>query len=196
MEAMTRKRKLFTSIAVVTMVAALGAFATYAAFSATTSNTGNQIQSGTVDLNDTDGGTGKLSYLIGDQLPNASSQKCIRINYTGTLAATVKLYRSAVNAAANGRYTLQVERGTDTSAPDSTMSCADFNPTADVFASADLDTLGDTYAGGVDVKGSAFATGNFVDLRFTTTVKDGVVNGNKTNNDTGSFDYTFEARNN
>lgn len=197
MQTMARKRKLLLTCGTVSLVAAVGVFGTYASFSATTANTGNQIQSGTVDLSDTDGTTGKLSYLIGDQLPNASQVKCIRITYSGSLSATIKLYRSAINSAANGKYSLKVERGTKTTAPDSTMSCGtDFTPAADVFATADLDTLGTTYAGGLDIKGSAFATGNTIDLRFTTTVKDGVVNGNKTANDTGSFDYTFEARNN
>jgi hypothetical protein len=190
----SKKRKVFLSVAIVTLVAGLGIFTTYAAFSATTDNTGNRLQAGSVDLNDTDGGTGKLSLISGGT-GNQSQQKCIRITYSGSLAATIKLYRSAIAAAANGRYRLHVERGTKTTAPDSTMACGDFSATADVFASADLDTLGTTYdTGSVDIKGSSFSTGNFVDLRFTTTVKDGTLNGNKTDNDTNTFDYVFEAR--
>lgn len=195
MKSMSRKRKILSTLGVVGLVAGLG---TFAAFSATTANTGNQITSGTVAVSDSDGGTGKLSLMTGDQLPLASQSKCIRISYTGSLASTIKLYRGTLNAASNGKYSLLVEKATTgtLTAPAADMNCTGVTAWGSVFATADLNTLGTTYAAGTDIKGSAFASGNTLDLRFTTTVKDGVVGGNTASNDTGLFDYTFEARNN
>ncbi|MDQ3871135.1 MAG: SipW-dependent-type signal peptide-containing protein [Chloroflexota bacterium] len=195
METTSKKRKVLATLGVIALVAGLG---TFAAFSATTSNTGNQITSGTVALNDSDGGTGKLSFIAGGT-PGQVTTKCIRVTYTGSLAATVKLYRTgAIAAGANGKYSVAVERastGTLT-APAADMNCTGPTAWASVLATTDLDLTPTTYAAGPDIKGSPFATSNAVDLRFTTTVKDGTVNGNTADNDTGTFEYTFEARSN
>jgi predicted ribosomally synthesized peptide with SipW-like signal peptide len=196
MESTSRSRKMLLTLGVVGILGVLAVFGTFAAFTATTSNADNQITSGTVSLSDTDGGTGKL-YFITDGAPNAQSQKCIRVTYGGTLGATVKLYRGAINASTGDKYTLRIERGTKTTAPDSTMSCgADFTAAADVY-NGDLGGLGTDYAGGVDAKGSAWSTGNSVDYRFTVKVKDdATANAHTTNNDTGAHAITWEARNN
>jgi predicted ribosomally synthesized peptide with SipW-like signal peptide len=195
MNGISKKRKIAMTLVTVAFIAGLG---TFAAFTATTTNPGNQITSGTVSLNDTDGGTGKLSTIL-DGGGTQTTQKCIRVTYTGSLGATIKLYRTgAINSGANGKFTVAVDRastGTLTS-PGSDMNCTGPTAWAPVLATTDVDATATTYAGGSDVKGSAFAQNNSVDLRFTTTVKDGVLNGNTTSNDTGLFDWTFEARNN
>jgi hypothetical protein len=156
------------------LVAGLG---TFAAFSATTSNTGNQI--------------------IAAGTPGQVTEKCIRVNYTGSLAATVKLYRTgAIAAGANGKYSVAVDRastGTITT-PGSDMNCTGPTAWASVLATTDVNATTTTYGTGTDIKGSPFANGSSVDLRFTTTVKDGTVNGNTADNDTGAFEYTFEAQ--
>ena len=41
---------------------------------------------------------------------------------------------------------------------------------------------------------ATWTSGNTQDYRFTVTVKDGVLNGNTTSNDTGLFDFVWEAR--
>jgi predicted ribosomally synthesized peptide with SipW-like signal peptide len=195
MKTPSKKRKVLATVGVLALVAGLG---TFAAFSATTSNTGNQITSGTVALNDTDGGTGKLSFIAAGT-PGQVTTKCIRITYTGSLAATVKLYRTgAIAAGANGKYSLSVDRATTgtLTAPAADMNCTGPTVWTSVLATTDVDATATTYAGGTDIKGSAWATNNSVDLRFTTTVKDGAVNGNTAINDTGLFDYTFEAQSN
>ncbi len=197
METMSRGRKLFLTVSVVALVSGMTVFGTFAAFSASTTNVGNQITSGTVVITDSDGGTGKLALFTGDNAPLATQSKCIRVTYSGTLTASaVKLYRSSINAGSNGDYTLHVERGSGLSAPAADMNCTDFVAATDAFASADLDTLGTTYGTGVDGKAAAatWSAGNTVDYRFTVTVKDGTLNGNTTSNDTGLFDFTWEAR--
>jgi hypothetical protein len=198
METMSRGRKLFLTVSVVALVSGMTVFGTFAAFSASTTNVGNQITSGTVVITDSDGGTGKLALFTGDNTPLASQSKCIRVTYSGTLtAAAVKLYRSSINAGSNGDYTLRVERGgSSLTGPAADMNCTGFTPVDDAFAVADLDTLGTTYGTGVDGKAAAATWSNpsSVDYRFTVTVKDGALNGNTTSNDTGLFDFTWEAR--
>ena len=69
------------------------------------------IEAGTVAIGDSDAGTGKL-YNALNQKPgsgNGPAAACIRVTYSGSLASSVKLYRSAV---ANGsQFHLKVERG-------------------------------------------------------------------------------------
>ena len=197
METMTKRRKLFITMSVLALVGGLSVIGTFAAFSATTSNVGNQVTSGTVNIGDTDGGTGKLALFTGANAPLATQSKCIRVTYSGTLtAAAVKLYSSGINAAANGRYSLRIERGSGLAAPAADMNCTGFTTGTDAFPTADLNTLGTSYGTGVDGKasGATWAANDAVDYRFTVTVKDGVVNGNTTSNDTGLFDFTWEAR--
>lgn len=197
MQTMTTRRKLFLTASVLALFSGLTVLGTFAAFSATTTNVGNQVNSGTVIISDTDGGTGKLALFTGANGPLATQSKCIRVTYSGSLTASgVKLYTSGVNAAANGRYSLRIERGSGLTAPAANMNCTGFVSGTDAFATADLDTLGTSYATGVDGKAGAatWAASDSVDYRFTVTVKDGVPNGNVTTNDTGLFDFTWEAR--
>lgn len=197
MHTMTKRRKLFLTASVLALFSGLTVLGTFAAFSATTTNVGNQVNSGTVIISDTDGGTGKLALFTGANGPLATQSKCIRVTYSGSLTASaVKLYTSGVNAAANGRYSLRIERGSGLTAPAANMNCTGFVSGTDAFATADLDTLGTSYATGVDGKagGATWAASDSVDYRFTVTVKDGVPNGNVTTNDTGLFDFTWEAR--
>ena len=198
MQTMTRSRKLFLTFSVLALISGLTVLGTFAAFSATTSNTGNQITSGTVVITDSDGGTGKLALFTGNNAPlSSSTPKCIRVTYSGNLtAAAVKLYRTSINAAANGKYQLLIERGSGLSGPAADMNCTGFNASSNAYATADLDGLGTTYGTGVDGKAAAatWAATDTVDYRFTVTVKDGVVVGNTTSNDTGTFDFVWEAR--
>ncbi len=71
----------------------------YAAFTATTSNSGNAFQTGTVSFNTNEPGT--ALFTTSDKLrPGATADhvRCIRVRYTGNIAATVKVYGSTVSA--------------------------------------------------------------------------------------------------
>ena len=60
-----------------------------------------------------------------NQAPGNATAKCARISYTGSLAASVKLYVSS--GITNGTfYNLKVERGWGMTTLDGTMSCAGF----------------------------------------------------------------------
>jgi len=99
------RRTVFVSLAVTGAVAVLAALGTFAALTATTTNSGNQISSGTVKID---------QHAESTSLYNASNKKsgedttgCVRVTYSGSLPAAVKLYSTA--AITNGSaYNLKV----------------------------------------------------------------------------------------
>jgi hypothetical protein len=198
----SRKRKLFVTFAVAVM-AGLGVFVTSAAFTATTENSGDRIEAGSVAIGDSDAGTGVL-YNALDQKPgagNGPTAKCIRVTYSGSLASSVSLYRSAVTNGADFR--LKIERahsghGTPLTSPAADMNCTGFVGGSTAFDDT-LDQLGTSYATGVAGKdaGAAWATGGSVDYKFTIyTVDDTTANAHTSKHDSGTHSFTWEARNN
>src|SRR3954452_22000913 len=166
-----RKRKILLTIAVLVVLAGLIAVGSFAAFTATTTNTGNNISSGTVAISQHSGAT--TLYNITNQKPGQSTQKCIRVTYTGSLPSSVELYVSS--GITNGTlYNIQVERGTGLTTLDGTMSCAGFSATSTAFTAGALGTFPTAYATGVDGKPAAAAwnTNDSVDYRFTITQND------------------------
>jgi hypothetical protein len=194
-----RKLRIFITIAVLAVMAGVAVFATSAAFTATSSNPGNLIEAGTVSIGDSDAGTGKL-YNALSQRPgagNGPAAACIRVTYSGSLASSVKLYRSAVTS--GDKFHLTVERGgTSLTAPGSDMNCNGFSASSTAFDNT-LDQFPATYAAGVDGKagGAAWSSGQSVDYRFTIyPVDDSTPNAHTTAVDTGSHSFTWEAQNN
>ena len=191
------RRRIFTTAAVLALMAGVAVFTTSAAFTATTANPGNTIEAGTVSIGDSDAGTGKLYDALA-QAPNAGpAARCIRVSYSGSLASTVKLYRSAVT---NGdKFNLTVERGGNSlTSPGSDMNCTGFVAASTAFNNT-LDQFPTTYAAGVDGKaaGAAWTSGQSVDYRFTVTVVDDPTPNARTSAvDTGAHSFTWEARNN
>ncbi len=193
-----RKRRIFTTVAVLALMAGVAVFSTSAAFTATSSNSGNRIEAGTVAIGDSDAGTGNL-YNALDQKPgsgNGPTAACIRVSYSGSLASAVKLYSSSIS---NGsQFWLKVERGSGLSNLGAGMSCAGFSSSSTPF-DAGLDTFPSTYAGGIDGKaaGAAWGTNDTVDYRFTIyTVDDATPNAHTSAMDSGAHSFTWEAQNN
>ena len=90
----------------------------------------------------------------------------MRVSYTGSLAASVKLYVSA--GITNGTsFNLRVERGSGITAPAANMNCTGFTATSTAYDGA-LGSFGTTYAAGVDGKAAAaaWAPTDTVDYRF------------------------------
>ena len=195
MNGMTTRRKLLLTLGVIAVMG-VAVFGTFAAFTATSANSGNEIASGTVKIDD-DSGTSTSLYDVADVAPGASTSACIRIKYNGSLASSVKLYLSS--AVTNGSsFTLQVERGSGLSTIDGTRSCAGFSASSTAY-NGDLGDLGATYAAGVDGKaaGAAWSQGHSVDYRFTVTAKDdSTPNAHTTAVTSGAHAFTWEARNN
>ena len=192
----TRRRKVLLTISVLCVLVGLIALGSFAAFTATTTNTGNNISSGTVAISQHSGAT--TLYNITNQKPGQSTQKCVRVTYTGSLPALVELYVSS--GITNGTlYNIQVERGTGLTTLDGTMSCAGFSATSTAFTAAALSTFPTTYGTGVDGKPTAgvWNTNDFVDYRFTITQNDDTTaNAHTSAVSSGSHTFTWEAHNN
>jgi hypothetical protein len=77
---------------------------TAAAFTASTDNAGNTWQAGSVVLADSDGGSALFDTTRdGALVPGATRSRCIRVDYTGSLPADIRLY---VTTPAAGATTL------------------------------------------------------------------------------------------
>jgi hypothetical protein len=202
---MTTRQKLFGTAGVVAAVAAIGGLGAFSAFTATTENNNNTIQSGSVAIGDTDsvGGTAGVLYSSTNQKPgqaNAQAARCIRVTYSGSLAANVRLYRGSVT---NGtEFQLLVERGSGLTTANNTMSCAGFtpavtNPTAYNGTLASFPTsFAASSVHGKDA-GAAWNSGDSVDYRFTVyPVDDATANNHVSQFSTGTHSIFWEAQNN
>jgi hypothetical protein len=145
-------RKLLLSTVVVALVAAVTGTGTYAAFSGTTANPSDSFAAGTVAIGDNDAGGTLLS--LSNARPGDSSTGCIKVTYTGSLAANVRLYGSASGSLPT-YVTLTVTRGADSSP--SFASCASFSADGTnyigsgngVIYSGNLSAFPGTYAAGL-----------------------------------------------
>ena len=182
-------------LALLGMVVAIG---TWSAFSSTTSNAGNSFSVGTVILSDDDSGSAMLSISGGK--PGDSDTSCIQVTYTGTLAATVRLYGTTAGTGLDQYLDLTVTRGTKSNAFD---SCSDFVADSTnyigqgngVIYSGTLQGYPDSYAAGiVDPVSSAPETWTNPEThayQFVVTVQD---NGSAQGL-TATQTFSWEARN-
>jgi len=124
-------RRMLWSALVVAVVAVVDGAGTYAAFSNTTGNGGNTYAAGTVFVSDNDAGSSMWS--VSNQQPGASVTKCIRITYTGTLDADLKLYTGSGSNGLDQYLDLTVEKGsmpTGTAFP----ACTGFSSESTIFS--------------------------------------------------------------
>jgi hypothetical protein len=122
-----------------------------AAFTATTSNPSDQWATGTVTISDDDSGTARFSetgMVPGDAI--ASGTKCIKVSYTGSVTADIRMYvvPADLTDTGLGQYlTFTVEEGSG----GTFASCAGFTPSATVYGPGTLADFAATY--------QSFATG-------------------------------------
>ena len=171
---------------------------TYSAFSSTTSSSGNAFSAGSVVLGDNDANAALLS--LSNAKPGSSSTGCITVTYTGSLAATVRLYASVTGSLAQ-YLTLTVTRGTD-SAP-SFNSCTNFAADSTnyigsgpgVVYSGLLSAFPTTYAGGLvdPTSGSpaSWATSEAHSYKFVVSLND----NNAAQGLSSNASFTWEAQN-
>ena len=107
---MSNRRKILASLLLLTAVVGIAGPATYSAFSSTTSNGGNSFSAGTVAISDNDAGGALLS--LSSAKPSDSATGCLKVTYTGTLNANVRLYGSITGSLAP-YLNLTVTRGTN-----------------------------------------------------------------------------------
>jgi len=185
-------RKTLLTVMTVGTLGVTAALGVFSAFSATTTNTDNAVTAGSVAISDSDGGSTPL-YTQSGMAPGESVVKCIRVTYTGSLAATVKLYVSA--GITNGSvFNLKVERGSGTSG--AFPACTGFTAAATLY-DGQLGSFGTDWTTGIDARGSAWSQSDAVDYRFTVTVnEDTTPNGHTATASSGTHTFTWEAHNN
>ncbi len=192
---LTARRALLSVVVVAAVVAAVGA--SWSAFFSTTGSPGNTFSAGTVNIGDNDASSSM--YSLSNQKPGDSVTKCIKVTYTGSLAAAVRLYASAVGPV--GDYvSLTITPGTgNPTFPD----CDGFTPDSTPIFNGTLRGFASTYSsfdtGLEDAPGtsSGWVTNDAVVYQFTLALQDNnLANGGATPLSTGVHSFTWEARNN
>jgi hypothetical protein len=190
---MTKTRKALWSTLILAVLGGLAAFGAFSAFSDTTSNANNQFSTGTVTIGNN--ATSPL-YSVTDAKPaTPSTDHCIKITYSGSLPATIKLYRSAFSGGSTPNLstfvTLNVTKGTGNQ-----EDCSDFSGATSVY-SALLSDFGADWTGGIALtngsSAAAWAQNDTVTYKFSAQVADD--NGAK-GLSTGTHSFVWEARNN
>jgi hypothetical protein len=131
-----RTTKLLAALIATGVIAVASGQATFAAFSVTTQNPANSYVAGTVALSDNDAGT--VMWDINNQLPTSPSVvRCIRVTYTGSLAAAVRLYTATAASALDPYLNITIEKG---SMPVGTVfpNCTGFVSEATIAAAGTL----------------------------------------------------------
>jgi hypothetical protein len=186
---------------------------THAAFSASTDNVGNSWQTGSVVLTDSDSEVALFTSASDGALkPGSTRSRCVRIDYTGDLAADIRMYVGTPDGGAttlDPYLVMSVERGTDvTSTTTVAADCSTgFTPTAtptylDSATHTDAATVETSrtlahlraqhadYTTGITVN-PATAPNTYMTLRVTYSLKD----DNLAQNKQSSATFTWEARN-
>jgi hypothetical protein len=192
---MSRTRKILLSALVLGAGGLAAGAATFSAFSATTGNPGNGFSAGTVTLGDDDAGAALVS-LPANAKPGDSSTRCIRVSYSGSLPAQVRLYAS-VSGGLAAHLTLTVTRGTQASP--SFPSCTGF--TADsgnygygangILYQGKVSGLPATYASAITDPAASWNNGDERSYRYVVTVD----NTPAAQGLSASATFNWEARN-
>src|SRR5215207_611710 len=121
--------KFLITLLVLGALGAAAGYGTFAAFTASTADGSNSYAGGTVTLSDNDSGV--AAYALTSRSPGDSGQRCVRVTYSGSLASTVRLYRSAFSGGTglDAYVDLSVTRGTG-----SQTDCSDFSAAASVYS--------------------------------------------------------------
>ena len=112
---MSTTKKVLRTVVVLGLIGAFAAVGAFSAFSGQTENPNNQITAGTVDLVDND--SGNALYNLTNAKPSDPQQRCIEVNYTGSLPSEVKMYRvpGAALGSLAANVTVSVDAGTQAS---------------------------------------------------------------------------------
>jgi camelysin-like metallo-endopeptidase len=190
---MRRVRAVVVSILVVGIVGLVAGAGTFAAFSGTTGNSANAFAAGTVLLSDNDAGS--TMWNVSNRIPGDTVTTCIRLSYTGTLNADVKLYSLSSVDTVDQYLNLTVDKG---SMPGATTfpACTGFSSESTIYSGTvqGFKNSNNSYLSGVGANPGAQTRWNQNDTlvyRFTVTLQ----------NDTGAqgltstMGFTWEARN-
>ena len=190
---MSRLRGVLVSLLVVGAVGLVAGAGTFAAFTSTTGNTGNAFAAGTVVLADNDAGS--AMWNVANRVPTDSVTTCIRLSYTGTLGADVKVYSTSGVNTVDQYLNLAVDKGT---MPGATAfpSCTGFSAESTIYSGTmqGFTTSNSTYASGVSANPGLQTRWNQNDTlvyRFTVSLQ----NATGAQGLTSTTSFTWEARN-
>jgi len=190
-----RATRILTALIATGTIAVASGRITFAAFSRTTQDTANSIASGNVLIADNDAGT--FMWNVTNQLPTSSAiVRCVRVTYTGSLPATVRLYTLTASSALDPYLNVTVEKG---SMPAATTypNCTGFVSEATIFPAGSLQafkTARNGWANGISAfpgAQTAWNTGDTLVYRFTVQLQ----NVFAAQGLTGLMDLTWEAQN-
>jgi hypothetical protein len=134
-----RLTRILAALIATGLVAVASGRATFAAFSVTTQNPNDSYAAGNVSIADNDAGT--VMWDVANQLPtSAAIVRCIRVTYTGSLVAGVRLYTTTPASALDPYLNVTVEKG---SMPVGTVfpNCTGFTSEATIAASGPMDAF-------------------------------------------------------
>jgi hypothetical protein len=166
------------------------AYGTYAAFTDPTANGSNTFAGGTVTLSSNSAST--PIYALTSRSPGDTGQRCVRVTYSGSLASTVRLYRSSFTGGTglDSYIDLTIARGSGTQ-----TDCSDFSSAATVY-SGTLAAFPSSYATGqslTNASGSAtWSQNDAVTYRITAQLQN---NTAAQGLGTGTHSFNWEARN-
>jgi len=187
---MSTARKLLLTALVLGALGGAAGLGAYSAFSGTTSNPGDSFQAGTVTIGDND--AGQALYSVANQKPGDFAEHCIKVTYTGSLPATVKLYRSTFTSGTglDAYIDLSVTKGTG-----SQFDCSDFSGSTSVY-SGTLSALGTSFGTGVSLSNASASTTWSQNDAVTYKVRATLQNNNSAQGlVTGTHAFTWEAQN-
>jgi hypothetical protein len=192
----TSTKVLLTALCVGAL-GSLAAMGVFGAFSSTTTNAGNTITAGTVAIADNDAGA--AMYSIAGAKPGESVSKCIKVTYTGSLDADVRIYTGSTIGSLGQYVDLTITPGTQTTS--TFPSCTGFtaDPGGAIYTGT-LQNFGSTktsYANGVvdyPGSGSKWATNESVVYQVTAALQSSAPDAAQ-GLTTGAHTFTWEARN-
>lgn len=123
---MSNRTKILRTLVVLGVVACIAGAGVFSAFSSQTDNPGNVVTAGSVTLADNDAGS--ALYTLTAAKPGDSQTSCIKVTYTGSLDANVRIYTPSTIGELGPNVNLKIEPGTQASP--SFPSCTEFTPDA------------------------------------------------------------------
>ncbi len=186
---MRNARKILWSLLIVSALGGLAAFGAFSAFSDTTSNPNNTFAAGTVTIGNN---ASTPLYSVSNGKPGAAStDHCIKITYSGSLPATVKVYRGSLSGTLGTYLDLTVTKGSGNQ-----EDCSDFVAGSAVYNST-LGSFATDWTGGLALtnaaNSAAWSNGDAVTYKFSAVIQD---NNSAKGLNTGTHSFTWEARNN
>jgi hypothetical protein len=188
-----RARAVAASILIVGVVGVTAGAGTFAALSGTAGNNGNAFAAGTVVLADNDAGSSMWS--VANRVPGDSVTTCIRLTYTGTLNADVRLYSPTAVGTVDQYLSLSVDKGS-MPAGTSFPNCTGFSSESTIYSGTvqGFKSSNNSYATGIGANPGVqtrWNQGDTLVYRFTVTLQDNT----GAQGLTSTTSLTWEARN-